>query len=122
MPKKGIEVDRAKVDLISNMPVPSYMKQVRSFLGHAGFHRRFIKDFSKVACPLTDLLTNDTLFVIDEFCVKAFEKLRSLLVSDPLVQPLNFSLPFEIVCAPNFSLPFEIVHDAYDFAIRAILG
>ena len=73
--KKGIEVDKAKVDLIANLPVPSSMKQVRSFLGHASFYRRFIKNFSKVARPLTNLLTKDASFVIDESCVKAFEKL-----------------------------------------------
>ena len=110
MSKMGIEVDKAKVDLISNLPVPSSVKQVRSFLGHAGFYRRFIKDFSKVAHPLTNLLTKDAPFVIDESCVKAFEKLRSSLVSAPIVQPLDFSLPFEIMC------------DASDFAIGAILG
>ena len=54
--KKGIEVDKAKVNLISNLPMPSSVKQVRSFLGHASFHRRFIKDFSKLARPLTNLL------------------------------------------------------------------
>jgi len=90
--------------------MPFSMKQVRSFLGHAGFCRRFIKDFSKVACPLTNLLIKDAPFVIDESCVQAFEKLRSLLVSAPIVQPPDFSLPFEIMC------------DASDFAIRAILG
>ena len=83
MSKKGIEVDKAKVDLIANMPVPSSVKKVISFLGHADFYRRFIKDFSKVACLLTNLLTKDALFVIDESCVKAFGKLRSLLVSSP---------------------------------------
>ena len=64
--KMGIEVDKAKVDLISNLPVPSSVKQVRSFLGHAGFYRRFIMDFSEVARPLTNLLTKDAPFVIDE--------------------------------------------------------
>jgi len=90
--------------------MPSSVKQVRSFLGHADFYRRFIKDFRKVARPLANLLTKDAPFVIDESCVKAFEKLRSLLVSAPIVQPPNFSLPFEIMC------------DAFDFAIAAILG
>jgi len=92
--KKGIEVDKAKVDLIANPSVPSSVKQVRSFLGHAGFYRRFIKDFSKVARLLTSLLTKDAPFLIDESCVKAFEKLRSLLVSTPIVPPPDFSIPF----------------------------
>jgi len=70
--------------------MPSSVKQVRSFLGHADFYRRFIKDFRKVARPLANLLTKDAPFVIDESCVKAFEKLRSLLVSAPIVQPPNF--------------------------------
>jgi len=83
--KKRIEVDKAKVHLIFNLPVPSFVKQVRSFLGHAGFYRRFIKNFSKVARPLANLLTKDAPFVIDEPCVKAFEKLRSSLVSAPIV-------------------------------------
>jgi len=69
-----------------------------------------IKDFSKVARPLANLLTKDAPFVIDESYVKAFEKLRSLLVSAPIVQPPDFSLPFEIMC------------NASDFAIGAILG
>jgi len=73
--KKGIEVDKAKADLIANLPVPSSMKQVRSFLDHVGFYGRFIKDFSKVACSLTDLFTKDAPFVIDESHVKTFEKL-----------------------------------------------
>jgi len=79
--KKGIELDKAKVDLISNLPMPSSVKQIRSFLGHVGFYGRFIKDFSKVAPALTNLFTKDAYFVIDESGVKNFEKLRSLLLS-----------------------------------------
>jgi len=88
--KKGIEVDKAKVDLISDLPVLSSVKQVRSFLGHVGFYRRFMKDFSKVARPPTNLLTKDAPFFIDESCVKAFEKFQSSLVSAPLCIPLIF--------------------------------
>ena len=83
--KKGIDVDKAKVNLIANLPAPSSAKQIRLFLGHAGFYRRFIKDFNKVAHPLTNLLSKDTPFVFNESCVEAFEKLRSLLVSTPIM-------------------------------------
>ena len=109
MTKKGIEVDKAKVDLIASLPVASSVKQVRSFLGHAGFSKRFIKDLSKVAHLLTNVLTKDAPFMFNESCVEAFEKFRSLIVSAPIVQPLNF-LPFEIMC------------DAFDSAIGAVLG
>ena len=58
----GIEVDKAKTDLIVNLPPPSSVKAIRSFLGHAGFYRRFIKDFSRIAKPLTNLLAEDVPF------------------------------------------------------------
>ena len=54
--ERGIEVDKAKVDAIEKMPCPKDIKGIRSFLGHAGFCRRFIKDFSKISRPLTNLL------------------------------------------------------------------
>ncbi|GJW10628.1 hypothetical protein Tco_1576455 [Tanacetum coccineum] len=54
--RKGIEVDKAKVDVISKLPHPTTVKGIRSFLGHAGFYRRFIKDFSKISRPMTHLL------------------------------------------------------------------
>jgi len=78
--KKEIKDDKAKVDLISNMPMLFSVKQVRLFIGHVDFYRRFIKDFSKVARPLTNLFIKDAPFVIDESYVKASDKLRSLLV------------------------------------------
>ena len=82
--EKGIEVDKAKVDLISSLPPPKTVKEIRSFLGHAGFYRRFIKDFSKIAKPLCHLLAKDSPFIFNDECSKAFEKLKNLLTSAPI--------------------------------------
>ncbi|KAJ0520261.1 putative nucleotidyltransferase, Ribonuclease H [Helianthus annuus] len=108
--RAGIEVDRAKIDAISRLPPPTSVKSVRSFLGHAGFYRRFIRDFSKIARPMTRLLEKDVPFDFSEECVRAFEFLKEKLVSAP------------ILIAPDWSLPFEIMCDASDFAVGAILG
>ena len=107
---RGIEVDKAKVDLISSLPPPRTVKEVRSFLGHAGFYRRFIKDFSKISRPLCNLLTKDVAFIFDESCLEAFQKLKKLLTSSPIIQPPNWSLPFELMC------------DASDYALGVVLG
>jgi hypothetical protein len=82
---QGVEVDKAKVDLISNLPVPRNMKEIRSFLGHAGFYRRFIQDFSKIAKPLCKLLAKETLFIFDEECKQAFKALKKILTSTPVI-------------------------------------
>ena len=58
--ERGIEVDRAKIEVIEKLPLPVNIKGIRSFLGHVGFYRRFIKDFSQTARPLTSLLAKDT--------------------------------------------------------------
>ena len=107
---RGIEVDRAKVEVIAKLPPPINVKGIRSFLGHAGFYRRFIKDFSKIAKPLTHLLNHDVPFVFDAECNEAFMKLKEALISAPIVQPPNWELNFEIMC------------DASDFAVGAVLG
>ena len=60
---KGIEVDKAKIELISKLPSPMNVKTVRQFLGHAGFYRRFIKDFSKISKLLYKLLEKDAKFI-----------------------------------------------------------
>nr|GFB95545.1 reverse transcriptase domain-containing protein [Tanacetum cinerariifolium] len=69
--KNGIEVDKAKVDVIAKLPHPTTVKGIRSFLGHAGFYRRFIQDFSKIARPMTQLLEKDTPFFFSNKCIEA---------------------------------------------------
>ena len=78
-----LEVDQAKVSIIRNLMPPTTVKGNRSFLGHAGFYRRFIIDFSKIARPLCRLLEKDTKFYFDESCQKAFEEIKSRLVEVP---------------------------------------
>ncbi|XP_076957287.1 uncharacterized protein LOC143632740 [Bidens hawaiensis] len=74
--RDGIEVDRAKIDTISRLPPPTNVKAIRSFSGHTGFYRRFIKDFSKITYPMTRLLEKDVPFVFDDECMKAFTFLK----------------------------------------------
>ena len=102
---KGIEVDKAKIELISKLPSPTNVKTVRQFLGHAGFYRRFIKDFSKIAKPLYKLLEKDAKFAWDEDCQRSFEDLKTYLTTALVVR------------APNLKLPFEVMCDASDLAI-----
>ena len=108
--KNGIEVDKAKGKLISNLPTPKCVRDIRSFLGHAGFYRRFKKDFSAIARPLCNLLTKDVPFAWAQACEAAFDKLKTMLVSPPIMR------------SPNWNLPFEIMCDASDYAIGAVLG
>ncbi|RDX95318.1 Retrovirus-related Pol polyprotein, partial [Mucuna pruriens] len=69
---KGIEVDKSKIDIISSLPNPTFVREVRSFLGHAGFYRRFIKNFSKLTLPLSRLLQKDVKFNFDQLYIEAF--------------------------------------------------
>nr|GEX17395.1 reverse transcriptase domain-containing protein [Tanacetum cinerariifolium] len=108
--EKGIEVDKVKVDVISKLPHPTIVKGIRSFLGHAGFYRRFIKDFSKIASPMTRLLEKDTPFIFSQECVDAFQTLKRMLTEAP------------ILIAPDWDMPFELMYDASDFSIGSILG
>ena len=87
--EKGIEVDKAKVELIVKLPSPTTVKGVRQFLGHAGFYRRFIKDFSKLSKPLCELLAKDAKFIWDERCQKSFDQLKQFLTTAPIVRAPN---------------------------------
>nr|GEW31458.1 DNA-directed DNA polymerase [Tanacetum cinerariifolium] len=108
--KEGIEVDKTKVDVITKLRHPTTVKGIRSFLGHADFYRRFIKDFSKIARPMTCLLEKDTPLIFSKECVEAFQTLKRNLTEAP------------ILIAPDSDMPFELMCDASDFAIGAVLG
>ena len=103
-------MDRAKIEAIEKLPYPSDIKGIRSFLGHAGFYIRFIKDFSKISKPLTNLLQKDVPFYFNDNCEELFNVLKNALISAPIIQPPDWNLPFEIMC------------DASDYAVGAVLG
>nr|GFA49795.1 reverse transcriptase domain-containing protein [Tanacetum cinerariifolium] len=108
--KKGIEVDKAKIEVISKFPYPTTVKRIRSFLEHAGFYHRFIKDFSKISRPTTYLLEKNSPFIFSNECIQAFRTLKDKLTEA------------SILIAPNWDQPFELMCDASDYAIRAVLG
>nr|GEU75705.1 reverse transcriptase domain-containing protein [Tanacetum cinerariifolium] len=83
--KNGINVDKAKVDVIAKLPHPTTVKGIRSFLGHVGFYRRFIQDFLKIAQPMTHLLEKDTSFFFFKECVEAFQTLKIKLSEAPVL-------------------------------------
>nr|GEV82148.1 reverse transcriptase domain-containing protein [Tanacetum cinerariifolium] len=107
--KSGIEVDKAKVDVIAKLPHPTTVRGIRNSLGHAGFYRRFIQDFSKISRPMTRLLEKETPFFFSKECIESFNTLKKKLTEAP------------ILVAPDWDLPFEIMCDASDFAVGAVL-
>ncbi|GJX14462.1 putative nucleotidyltransferase, ribonuclease H [Tanacetum coccineum] len=106
----GIEVDRAKIDVIAKLPYPTNVKGVRSFMGHAGFYQRFIKDFSMISKLMTKLLMKDAKFDFSDDCKKSFNILKEKLTTAP------------IIILPDWNVPFELMCDASDFAVGAVLG
>ena len=107
---KGIEVDKDKVEVISKLPSLKTIREICSFLGHVGFYRRFIKDFSVISRPLCSLLIKDPSFEWTKDCQQAFEKITTLLTSAPIMQPPDWSLPFELMC------------NASDYVVGVVLG
>ncbi|GKB63472.1 putative nucleotidyltransferase, ribonuclease H [Tanacetum coccineum] len=106
----GIKVDRAKIDVIAKIPYPTNMKGVRSFLGHAGFYCWFIKDFSMISKLMTQRLMKDMKFDFSDDCKKAFNILKEVLTTSP------------IIISPEWNSPFELMCEASDFAVGAVLG
>ena len=106
----GLEVDQAKVAIIKTLLPPTIVKGIRSFLGHADFYRRFIKDFSKISKSLCRLLEKDAKFDFDESYKSSFDEIKSRLVTAP------------IMMIPDWNNDFEIMYDASDFAMGAVLG
>ena len=108
--RNGIEVDKVKIGTIEKFPPPTLMKGIRSFLGHAGFYKRFIKDFSTIEKPLSSLLMHGFPFFFDEKCMTTFMTLKDKLTSMPIVIALDWELPFELMC------------DASNYVVGAVLG
>jgi len=106
----GIEVDKVKIDLIANFSPPTCVEDIRSFLGHVGFYRRFIQDFSKITKPLTNVLAKDVRLHFSEECLKAFNKLKEVLTSALILHPSIWGELFELMC------------DTSDYAVGVVLG
>ena len=106
----GLEADQAKVSIIKTLLPPITVKGIRIFLGHAGFYRRFIKDFSKISKLICRLLEKDAKFDFDELCKAVFDEIKSKLVITP------------IMVTPNWNKEFKIMCDASDYAMGAVLG
>ena len=107
---KGLEVDKAKVEVIQDLALPKSIRELKSFLGHVSFYQRFIRYFAKVSKLLTSLLCKDKYFIIEEEGKQPFMQLKQSLGEEPILQ------------SPNWDLPFEIICDASDYAMRAVLG
>jgi hypothetical protein len=106
----GIQVDPAKIQVILDIPTPTNQKEVQSFLGHAGYYKRFIKKNSKLASPLFFLLTKDVDFHWTDTYELSFTDMKHKLSTAPILR------------GPNWALTFHISSDASDTAIGAILG
>jgi hypothetical protein len=107
--EKGIEVDKVKIEVIEQLPPPTNVKGIHSFLRHAGFCRRFIQKISQIARPIMHLQAKDAPFIFTEECLPSFYTLKKALISPPVIQPPDWHPPFEVRC------------DASDYAIGAVL-
>eukprot|EP00253_Pinus_taeda_P015895 PITA_15895 len=108
--QQGLQVDPNKISIIQRVPPPQKVRDIRSFLGLAGYYRRFIKDFSKIASPLFGLLGKYVEFIWLENCQEALDILKSKLVTAPILR------------GPNWALPFHIHTDASNKVIGVDLG
>eukprot|EP00253_Pinus_taeda_P009867 PITA_09867 len=107
---KGIQVDPAKIEIILSLPIPKIQREVRGFLGHVGYYRRFIDNFSRIATPIFQLLAKYSEFSWSTTCPQSFETLKEKLVQAPVLR------------GANWCLPFYISSDASNTAIGATLG
>ena len=108
--QSGIKPDSEKISAVKDFPTPRTVKDIRSFLGLANYYRHFIKDFAKIASPLTMLLRKDNRFLWTSECQNAFDTLKNALTSAP------------ILAFPDFTLPFQLFVDASLEAIDMTLG
>ena len=99
--RKGIEVNRAKVEVIDKLLPPTSVKGVHSFLGYASFYRRFIRDFSKISKPLSNLLMQGAPFYFKDSRMKTFETLKNKFISASVIVVPDWGLLFKLMCYPS---------------------
>jgi hypothetical protein len=95
---EGVAVDPAKVETVSNWQQPTNVSEIRSFLGLAGYYRRFIERFSKIARPMTELLKKEKKFNWTESCEKSFQELKRRLTTAPVLTPPDIQRDFVVYC------------------------
>jgi hypothetical protein len=98
---EGIAVDPGKVKEVFEWKPPMTVSEVRSFLGLAGYYRRFILNFSKIVKPITELLKEENKYVWSEACDEAFKHLKKLLTTSPVLAHPNTTMPFDVYCEPS---------------------
>lgn len=96
-----IVIGKLEIGIITALSYPKSVREVRSFLSHAGFYRIYIKDFSKITAPLCKLLQKEAKFNVNEEYKAAFDKLKQLLTTPPIINPPNWDLPFEVMCGAS---------------------
>ena len=106
---QGVSTDSSKIQAIANWLTPQNIKELRSFLGLVGYYRRFVKDFGIINRSLLNLLKKGTIFVWTSQTEEAFQALKKVVISTP------------VLALPNFNETFEIETDACDYGVGAVL-
>ena len=114
-----IEVDKANIEVIEKLPPPTSIKGIRSFLGQAGFYRRFIKNFSKITKPLTNLLAKDIPFEFNDECLTAFHRLKEALITTPVLQS-QIGVSHSRLCAMQVTMLLGLCKDKQAYVVYYI--
>ena len=119
---EGISVDLSKVQEVMDWKHPTSIHQIRSFLGLAGYYRRFIPDFSRIAKPMTELFKKRVNFVWDDKCEEAFHTLQAQLTTAPVLAQPDNTKQFDVYCdASGTRLGCVLMHHEHFELMRRII-